>query len=140
MQAPILVVNAGSSSIKFSVFATAGTETLAARVHGQVDHIGGAARLAASDQGGRPLADEPVAGGDHRAAIAAIHAWLGRHSGGEAGFAAVGHRVVHGGGEFAAPTLIDDRVLAALEALVPLAPLHQPDRKSTRLNSSHVSI
>jgi acetate kinase len=126
MQAPILVVNAGSSSIKFSVFATAGTETLAARVHGQVDHIGGAARLAASDEGGRPLADEPVAGGDHRAAIAAIHAWLGRHSGGEAGFAAVGHRVVHGGGEFAAPTLIDDRVLAALEALVPLAPLHQP--------------
>src|SRR5581483_10526317 len=73
----------------------------------------------ASDEGGRPLADEPVAGGDHRAAIAAIHAWLGRHSGGEAGFAAVGHRVVHGGGGFAAATLIDDRVLAALEALPP---------------------
>jgi acetate kinase len=126
MQAPILVVNAGSSSIKFSVFATAGTATLAARVHGQVDHIGGAARLVASDARGRAVADRAVAGSGHGAAIAAIHDWLGEHIGGEAGYAAVGHRVVHGGSDFSGPVLIDDRVVAALEALVPLAPLHQP--------------
>ena len=58
--------------------------------------------------------------------MAAIHDWFAAHVGSESGFAGVGHRVVHGGLAYTAPVLIDDTVLAALEALVPLAPLHEP--------------
>lgn len=52
--------------------------------------------------------------------------WCAVHIGGEAGFAGIGHRVVHGDAAFSQPVLIDARVVAALEALAPLAPLHQP--------------
>jgi acetate kinase len=123
---PILVINAGSSSIKFSVFETAADRSLSAELHGQVEGIGTAAHLDVSDAAGQKLADTPVTPSDYRGAIAAIHEWFGRHIGSEASFAAAGHRIVHGGDRFGAPVLIDDAVLAALEELVPLAPLHQP--------------
>ena len=127
MREPILVINAGSSSIKFSVFETAADRSLIAGAHGQVEGIGtAAARFAVADAAGSKLADEPVAPSDHHGAIAAIHAWFGRHLGGEASFAAAGHRIVHGGARYSEPVLIDAAVLAALEELVPLAPLHQP--------------
>ena len=58
--------------------------------------------------------------------MTAIHDWFAAHVGSESGFAGVGHRVVHGGSAYTEPVLIDDTVLAALEALVPLAPLHEP--------------
>ena len=55
-----------------------------------------------------------------------MQAWCDAHFGSESGFDVVGHRVVHGGSEYARPVLIEAAVLAALERLVPLAPLHQP--------------
>ena len=127
MQDPILVINAGSSSIKFSVFETAGDRSLAAGLHGQVEGIGTSSRFEVADATGRQLADQKIAGNDHGAAIAALNDWFVTHIGGTTGFSGVGHRVVHGGSEFSQPVMIDERVIAALEALVPLAPLHQPN-------------
>ncbi len=126
MRKPLLVINAGSSSIKFSIFETAPDGMLRVGAHGQVEGIGTTAHLQVSNAGGGQLADTPVTGADHTAAIAAIDDWFRAHVGSEAGFGAIGHRVVHGGTAFVKPVLIDDGVLAALESLVPLAPLHQP--------------
>jgi acetate kinase len=126
MREPILVINAGSSSIKFSVYETAPDRTLSAAVHGQVEGIGTAPRLEIDDVRGNRIVDQSVAARDHDGAIAAIHDWFAAHVGSEAGFAGVGHRVVHGGLAYAEPVVIDARVISDLEALVPLAPLHQP--------------
>jgi acetate kinase len=126
MREPILVLNAGSSSIKFSVFETAPDRSLAAGAHGQVEGIGTSPHLEVADAQGRRLADRRPDADGHDGAIAAIRDWFASHVGGEAGFAGVGHRVVHGGTAYAEPVLIDAKVLAALTALVPLAPLHQP--------------
>jgi acetate kinase len=126
MRAPILVLNAGSSSIKFSVFETSGDGALSAALHGQVEGIGTAPRLEIEDARGDKLADQAVAAKDHHGAIATIHDWFAGHVCSEAGFAGIGHRVVHGGLTYAEPVLIDTGVLSDLEALVPLAPLHQP--------------
>jgi acetate kinase len=126
MREPILVLNAGSSSIKFSVFETQPDRSLAAAAHGEVSGIGVAPRLDAVGPGSDKLVAQPIKGSGHDGAIAAIHAWLIRQAGGEAGLFAVGHRVVHGGARFAQPVRIDAGVIVELEALVPLAPLHQP--------------
>ncbi|HTW53671.1 MAG TPA: acetate/propionate family kinase [Stellaceae bacterium] len=123
---PILVINAGSSSIKFSLFENTAEGSLTAGAHGQVEGIGSAPRFDAADAHGRKLSTPALQGNDHHTAIAAIHDWFAAYAGEGASLAAVGHRVVHGGSEFVEPVLIDDRVLAALEALTPLAPLHQP--------------
>lgn len=122
----ILVINAGSSSIKFSMFETTTERSLAARVHGQVERIGVSPRILVADAAGRGLIDQPISARDHNGAIAAIHDWFASRVGGEAQFAGVGHRVVHGGATFSEPVMIDARVITELEALVPLAPLHQP--------------
>jgi acetate kinase len=126
MHEPILVINAGSSSIKFSVFETTAGRSLSAAVHGQVEGIGTAPRLMCHDARSNRITDQAVSAKDHDGAIAAIHEWFGGHVGSEAGFAGVGHRIVHGGLAYAEPVLVDARVLSDLEALVPLAPLHQP--------------
>ena len=125
-QAPILVINAGSSSIKFSVFQTAADRALSQDVHGQVEGIGGSARLTVLDAHGGKLADEPLTGASHEGAMAAIHQWFAGHVGSESGFDGVGHRVVHGGLKYSQPALVDATLLADLEQLVPLAPLHEP--------------
>jgi len=124
--AQILVINAGSSSVKFSIFDAGAGGALTACAHGQVEGIGTLPYLEVSDAQGRRLADQRLAADGHDGAIAAIHDWYASHVGGEAGFAGVGHRIVHGGLAYAAPVLIDERVLADLTALTPLAPLHQP--------------
>jgi acetate kinase len=126
MNEPILVINAGSSSIKFSVFHPGNDNSLAAGPHGQVEGIGASARLSVASRPGDRLVDEAAPANDHQAAIAVIQRWFAEHIGGAAGFAAVGHRIVHGGATFSQPVLIDDKVIAGLEAVVPLAPLHQP--------------
>ena len=126
----ILVLNAGSSSIKFSLFPS---EDANAELHsvfeGQIEGIGQAtARLIVASAGGQIRTDEALSAaeaGDHRAAIARVRAWLRDH-GGVGGLAAVGHRVVHGGSLYGAPVRIDKAVMEQLERLVPLAPLHQP--------------
>jgi acetate kinase len=123
MDGLILVINAGSSSIKFSVFSAHGSD-LVPGPHGQVEGIGTAPRLIVVGTSGRTL--DPAAVGDHEAAMRVIHGWLVEHHAGERRVAAIGHRVVHGGMRFAAPVQIDEGVLRELDALVPLAPLHQP--------------
>ena len=126
MREPILVINAGSSSIKFSLFEAAADGSLSAGAHGQVEGIGSGARFEVADARGRKLDAPTLHGNDHHAAIAAIHDWFAASAGSETSLSAVGHRVVHGGSEFTQPALIDERVLAVLDALTPLAPLHQP--------------
>jgi acetate kinase len=127
MREPVLTINAGSSSIKFSVFETAPDRSLTAGAHGQVERIGSSPRLKVVAADGTRLVDEPSDARDgHEGAIATIRTWFRAHIGSEAEFSGVGHRVVHGGVRYVEPVLIDDEVLAELEALVPLAPLHEP--------------
>ncbi|AYZ62611.1 acetate/propionate family kinase [Burkholderia multivorans] len=126
MKHPVLVLNAGSSSLKFSVYDTLEDRSLGAGVHGQVDSLHDAPHLVVKDARGATLADHPVAGTGHHGAIEALHAWFARHVGDDAAFDGVGHRVVHGGRYFSAPVRIDDDVLAKIASLSPLAPLHQP--------------
>lgn len=128
MNDTILVINAGSSSIKFSVFGIAG-DRLDLLVKGQVEGIGTAPRFVAWDRAGTVLTEaewEPVADGQgHANAFDILSAWLREHLDG-ANLLAVGHRVVHGGPDLSAPILIDDTVLATLDTVVPLMPLHLP--------------
>jgi len=135
----ILVVNAGSSSLKLSLFDVAPRGALRLAAKGQMDGIGTQPRLRARDAQGAVLVDEKYSAADvPDAGTAMTHAggWLRAYLGGAVP-AAVGHRVVHGGPTYTAPQLVDDRVLAVLEGLVPLAPLHQPSAldpiRATRL-------
>jgi acetate kinase len=86
--------------------------------------LGGAARLRIKDGADVLLVDRALDANTHEAAFAAMFDWLGVQAG--VRVVAVGHRVVHGGREFSTPVRIDDATIAAIEALVPLAPLHQP--------------
>jgi acetate kinase len=126
MNEPILTINAGSSSIKFSIFETQPDRSVLAMAHGQVEGIGVSAHLTAVDARGERLVECSVAGNDHDAALAAIRHWFTTDFGSEAGFDCAGHRIVHGGISHSEPVLIDEQVLADLDALIPLAPLHQP--------------
>ena len=121
----IAVLNAGSSSIKFALYDQGLAGALLFR--GQVERIGQAPRLEAKDAAGKVVAERnwPEGKLDHEAATTEIIAF-GRELLHGRPVVAFGHRVVHGGTEFSAPALIDDKVLAKLAELVPLAPLHQP--------------
>jgi len=124
----LLVINAGSSSIKFSVYAVEGrpAAALTLRDRGEVDGLGARARFTARDANGGELSAPPLAANaSHDDALRAILEWIETQTAGTEVVAA-GHRVVHGGVRYAAPVLLTPEVLAELEALVPLAPLHQP--------------
>ena len=124
----LLVVNAGSSSIKFQLFDLIDGDRLQLAFKGQLEGIGTRPHLAAKDAGGTSLIDEtypPHEVAHLDAALGRLEAWLVGRLGGVP--RAIGHRVVHGGPDFAAPILVDDAVLDRLEQLVPLAPLHQPN-------------
>ncbi|MFH0298751.1 acetate/propionate family kinase [Bradyrhizobium sp. 31Argb] len=123
----ILVVNAGSSSVKFQIFAIEGEGRLRRQIKGQMDGIGSRPRLRAVDANGDPLAErayqiESVS--DIPAAMAVAGAWLRDEL--RINPMAVGHRVVHGGPDYERPVLIDYGVVSRLERYVALAPLHQP--------------
>lgn len=123
----ILVVNAGSSSIKFSVYDNGAESDLSLTVKGQMDGIGSHPRLRARDADGRPLVDQqysPADIPDVAVAMGRVGMWLREHLAGEVPVA-IGHRVAHGGPTYRAPVAVDDETLAALERLVPLAPMHQ---------------
>jgi len=123
MQHVILILNAGSSSLKFSVFSANGArEPLAT---GQVAGIGTEPRFVLRGPGGEVREEHSLPLGDYEYALATVLDLYGK-SLGDIRLVAVGHRVVHGGVKYAAPVKIDDAVLAELEQLVPLAPLHQP--------------
>lgn len=125
----ILVLNAGSSSIKFQLYDVDGAGTLTRRFKGQIGGIGtDRAHLRVQDAEDAVIADENPPSEETRdvaSAQAVLGEWYVRHVG--APPMAVGHRVVHGGVHFAAPVRVDDAVLEDLETLVPLAPLHQPN-------------
>jgi acetate kinase len=123
---PVLVLNAGSSSLKYQLIDM--SEDAADRVtaSGLVERIGEAeGRLVHRASGADELTEEGAIP-DHGAALDRVLAAFERTGGlTEAPFA-VGHRVVHGGDRFSGPTVVDDDVLAEIRDLVPLAPLHNP--------------
>ncbi len=120
----LLTLNAGSSSLKFAVF---DPHTLACLGRGGVEALGGDARLQFRPAKGEAFSDR-LGRGDGDAPLAALTGALDTLGKALPGLAvrAVGHRIVHGGAELAAPVRIDDAVYAALAKLEPLAPLHQP--------------
>jgi acetate kinase len=123
----ILVVNAGSSSLKFQIFGVA-NGALERRLRGQMDGIGVRPCLRAADGSGAKVAERsylPAEVPDLPAAIAETRAWLATLEGFE--LRAIGHRVVHGGPEFDHPVRIDEGILARLARYQTLAPLHQPN-------------
>lgn len=123
----ILVVNAGSSSVKFQVFSIEGEGRLRRQIKGQMEGIGSRPRLRASGTTGDPLADRayPIeAVPDVPGAMGVAGEWLREEM--RIHPVAVGHRVVHGGPEYDRPVLIDHGVVSRLERFATLAPLHQP--------------
>lgn len=122
-----LVLNAGSSSLKFSVYQQPKRGSWGLSAKGQVGGIGTTPRLSAKDGDGQVLIDQALAGTvrDGRDALQAVASWL-RERYGRVDVQGVGHRVVHGGARYTSPTIVTREVLADLRRLVPLAPLHQP--------------
>lgn len=122
-----LVLNAGSSSLKFCVYRRPLGDAWRLESRGQIEGIGTAPRLTAKDSTGGVLTDQQLGGlaGNGSMALDALAAWL-RSQYGNAKVVGVGHRVVHGGPRFAGPVIVTPGVLSELRRLIPLAPLHQP--------------
>ncbi|MGF1639390.1 MAG: acetate/propionate family kinase [Rhodospirillales bacterium] len=128
MRDAILVLNAGSSSIKFAGYVDggAGEPTLLAK--GQIEGIGTAPSFEARNEGGGVIGEHrwpEDAAVKHAECLQFLIEWIHRNAT-AVRLVAAGHRVVHGGVTFATATRIDDAVMDELETLVPLAPLHQP--------------
>jgi acetate kinase len=127
MPGAIAVLNAGSSSIKFSVFLCSGSD-LVLHLRGQVEGLHGAPHFVAKDRTGAVVAERTWSAEDrpgHAEGVQHLVEFLDTQAGGHH-LAAVGHRVVHGGMQFTEPVRVDAGVLQSLEKLTPLAPLHQP--------------
>ena len=122
-----VVVNAGSSSLKFSVYRRAESDSWTLEARGQVEGIGTSPKFSAKDGADKPIGDvalDPTIR-DARAALGFVANWLrDRYHG--AHVCGVGHRVVHGGAQYSGPTIVTPEGLENLRALIPLAPLHQP--------------
>jgi acetate kinase len=124
----ILVVNSGSSSVKFQIFELANSGDPQRLIKGQVDGIGTRPRLRAESRDGKPLIDKTYDAqevADGAAAIAAAGDWLRETQ--KVKLLGVGHRVVHGGPQYERSVVVNKEVLAQLEQLSSLAPLHQPN-------------
>ena len=123
----ILVLNAGSSSIKFSLFVERGDQ-VELKLRGQIEGLYASPRFVAKDAAGTQIGEHKWGDGTrlgHDGAVDYLIEFLrGRRH--DNRLVALGHRVVHGGLEFSHPTLVSTRVLARLEKFIPLAPLHQP--------------
>jgi len=123
-----LVLNAGSSSLKFCVYGRPAMETWRLASRGQIEGIGTAPKLSVKAADGALIDQQALDGGvvrDGRSALAALAGWLRQRYGGSR-VLGVGHRVVHGGARYAGPTLVTPEVMKDLRELIPLAPLHQP--------------
>jgi acetate kinase len=128
MRDGILVINAGSSSIKFSLYLSDGDDKPALSSKGQVEGINVAPHFIAQGADGKVLAEQrwPVDSDlGHHELLKHLIDWVEDNLQG-AELHAAGHRVVHGGPQYSTPALITDTLLDELESLVPLAPLHQP--------------
>ena len=123
----VLVVNAGSSSIKFSIYAARRAE-LELLVRGQAEGLYAQPRFVAKNQAGEVVSEKSWGEGTRLGHDGALEHLTGFVRGELSGhrLAGVGHRVVHGGATFAEPVRVDREVVATLQRLVPLAPLHQP--------------
>jgi len=123
-----LVLNAGSSSLKFCVFQRPDGERWRLGARGQIEGIGTSPRLSVKDANLRKVADEQLdttTVQNGRDAIGALAIWLRSQYAG-ARVLGVGHRVVHGGAKFTKPVVVTPEIIAELKELIPLAPLHQP--------------
>lgn len=118
----IIVFNAGSSSLKFSLFEAS---DLSLSFNGKVSDLTTAPNLMVRDQNGQMIFEKNDFPTGHKPALTALLAWVKSHSSG-VNIIAAGHRVVHGGKEFTSPIHVTPQVLDKLRALIPLAPLHQP--------------
>jgi acetate kinase len=124
----ILVVNAGSSSIKFQLFSVASGDRLERLLKGQIEGVGVKPHLIARGVDGEVLIDETWPSAEVKdvpAALDKVVGFLRAHIGQLP--VAIGHRVVHGGPDYSAPTVISEAVLKRLDTFSPLAPLHQPN-------------
>ncbi len=128
MSNAIIVLNAGSSSLKFTEFVARDGDTLEVSVSGNLEELYGNARFRAKDASGKVVGEHSWgenAPPQHAGALEFLFDWLrGRARDGK--LIAVGHRVVHGGSVYAAPVRVDAKILDILDNFVPLAPLHQP--------------
>ena len=122
-----LVLNAGSSSLKFCVYRRPEEQSWGLEARGQIEGIGTSPHFTVKDGTGVKVADEALDASvrDGGGAIDVLAGWLRQQYGG-ARVRGVGHRVVHGGPNFAGPVVVTPQVLEELRRLVPLAPLHQP--------------
>ena len=139
MSQALLVINSGSSSVKFAVYDVACDaafdSTLTRIANGRIEGIGSAPRLLAWGQDGAPLEDKPIAVSadpvlGREDAFKQLFERLKRYAAGRTLLAA-GHRVVHGGEKFTRPALVTPEVLAQLDGYTPLAPLHEPHNLSS---------
>jgi len=124
----VLVLNAGSSSVKFSLYADA-RDDARPRLHGQIEGLHGSPTFVVKDAQDSVVHEEKwgdASAFSHGDAVTHLFEFL-NHELATARLAAVGHRVVHGGRDFSKPVRVDQNVLTALERLIPLAPLHQPN-------------
>lgn len=125
----LLVINAGSSSIKFAIYQKdTSSVQLVADAAGQIEGIGSQPNFTVNSADGVVLIERTLSvdeAHNHTGAITIIRAWLQDYLA-DGTLLAVGHRIVHGGQHYSAPVLINSTVLAELESLIPLAPLHQP--------------
>ena len=123
----ILVLNAGSSSIKFSLFADR-EDQVELKMRGQIEALYTSPRFISKDKTGTQISEYKWGEGTrlgHEGAVAYLIEFLRSHRE-DNRLIAIGHRVVHGGLEFSHPTLVNEQVIAKLEKFIPLAPLHQP--------------
>jgi acetate kinase len=130
----LLVINAGSSSIKFAIYQKeASSAGLLADAAGQIEGISSQPRFTVKNSSDDVLVDRKLTADEarnHMDAITIIRAWLSEYLT-DGILLAVGHRVVHGGQYYSVPVLIDAKILMELENLIPLAPLHQPHNLAT---------
>ncbi|MFZ1413092.1 MAG: acetate/propionate family kinase [Defluviicoccus sp.] len=128
MSDAILVLNAGSSSLKFTEFLIGAGDALEAKISGSLEELYGRARFRAKDASGAVIGEHSWnedAALRHAGALEFLFDWL-RVNVADANLIAVGHGVVHGGSVYATPVRVDAATLDLLAEFVPLAPLHQP--------------
>ena len=127
MAAHALVLNAGSSSLKFCVYQETSPREWRLDARGQIEGIGTSPKFSAKDEAGQKLDERALDASvrDGAAALDHLASWLrARYAGAQV--VGVGHRVVHGGARLTGPTVVTPDVITELRALIPLAPLHQP--------------
>ena len=134
MNQALLVINSGSSSVKFAAFDIGSDSALSRIANGRIEGIGSTPRLLAWGKGGSLQEDrvidvsaDPMLGAED--AFKQLFGWLSQHLAGRS-LLAVGHRVVHGGEKFTRPALVTPEVLTQLDSYTRLAPLHQPHNLS----------